>query len=78
MPPKSFVDVQSTSHFPLQNLPYGIFSTKSKPQKRAGVAIGSSVVDLSALSDAGLLDGPHLQNTFCFHSVSAQLYRDRH
>lgn len=69
--PQSFIDVPNTSHFPLQNLPYGVFSTQLKPNKRVGVALGSNVIDLAALSDAGLLRGPHLQNGCCFHDVSA-------
>lgn len=42
------------THFPLQNLPYGIFSTGSQAP-RVGVAIGDKVLDLSVLDDAGLL-----------------------
>ena len=72
MLPRSFIDVPRTSHFPLQNLPYGVFSTPSSRNKRIGVAIGSSVIDLSALSDAGLLDGPHLHKSCCFHDVRAE------
>ena len=71
MVPKSFVDVPHASHFSLQNLPFGVFSTHSNPKKRVGVALGASVIDLAALSDAGLLRGPHLQNGSCFHDVSA-------
>ncbi|MGV2291349.1 fumarylacetoacetase [Trinickia sp. YCB016] len=41
--------------FPIQNLPFGIFSDKSNPAPRAGVAIGDSIVDLAALADAGKL-----------------------
>jgi fumarylacetoacetase len=51
----SFVDVAADSHFSLHNLPYGIFATADRPQPRAGVAIGQSVLDLSLLEDAGLL-----------------------
>src|SRR5690606_18475404 len=40
--------------FPLANLPYGVFSTPGSAP-RCGVSIGDSVVDLAALSDAGLL-----------------------
>lgn len=76
MMPKSFVDIPHTSHFPLQNLPYGVFSTQSSPTKRVGVALGSNVIDLAALSDAGLLRGPHLQNGLCFHDVSAEAVLD--
>lgn len=42
------------THFPLQNLPYGIFSAAGGTP-RAGVAIGDQVLDLSVLDDAGLL-----------------------
>ena len=69
---QSFLDVPVTSHFPLQNLPYGIFSTKLQPRKRVGVALGSSVIDLAALGDVGLFNGPHLQHTSCFHEVRSE------
>ncbi len=46
--------------FPIQNLPFGIFSTAASPQPRAGVAIGDQIVDLVALAAAGLLrTAPH-------------------
>ncbi|GAB3629789.1 fumarylacetoacetase [Pandoraea terrae] len=41
--------------FPLQNLPYGVFSTAAHPQPRVGVAIGDQVLDLAALEAAGVL-----------------------
>ena len=41
--------------FPIQNLPYGIYSTADKPSPRVGVAIGDLILDLSTLDDAGLL-----------------------
>ena len=52
----SFVEVPSGHDFPIQNLPFGIFSTSSL-SSRPGVAIGDSIVDLQALSLAGFLDG---------------------
>lgn len=42
------------THFSLQNLPYGVFSTKGQ-SPRIGVAIGDQVLDLAALDEAGLL-----------------------
>lgn len=48
--------------FPIQNLPFGIFSTQDHPAPRAGVAIGDEVLDLSVLESAGLLapaSAPH-------------------
>lgn len=52
---KSFIDVAPDSDFPIQNLPYGVFSTPTSSQKRVGVAIGDFVLDLSALEAEGLL-----------------------
>src|SRR5689334_11198091 len=54
---KSFVDVAPDSHFPIQNLPYGVFSTDADPAPRVGVAIGDRILDLAALEEAGLLPG---------------------
>lgn len=42
------------THFPLQNLPYGVFSRHGEAP-RVGVAIGDRIVDLHALDQAGLL-----------------------
>lgn len=51
---KSFIDVSVDSDFPIQNLPYGVFSTKSL-SPRVGVALGEWIVDLSILEERGLL-----------------------
>jgi fumarylacetoacetase len=53
---KSFVAVAKDSHFPIQNLPYGVFTTPANYAPRVGVAIGDQVLDLSVLEQAGLLD----------------------
>ncbi|MGX8219965.1 fumarylacetoacetase [Psychrobacter celer] len=62
----SFIEVAADSDFSIHNLPYGIFSdTKTQAEannRRAGVAIGEYVLDLSVLESAGLLDlagGPY-------------------
>ena len=44
-----------THPFPLNNLPYGVFSTEGK-DPRCGVAIGDMIFDCRAAEDAGLLD----------------------
>jgi fumarylacetoacetase len=52
---RSWVRVPQGSGFPIQNLPYGVFSGESrKPQP--GVAIGESILDLDEVAGAGLLD----------------------
>ena len=43
---RSFVPVDADSDFPIQNLPYGVFSTSALPAPRIGVAIGDYVLDL--------------------------------
>ena len=49
----SFINTSPDSHFPIQNLPYGIFRTKENFNARAGVAIGDYVLDLAILEDHG-------------------------
>ncbi len=51
-PLQSFIDVPADSHFPLENLPYGVFKPK-EGNARVGVAIGAHVLDLAALDEAG-------------------------
>ncbi|MCW8984446.1 MAG: fumarylacetoacetase, partial [Thermoanaerobaculales bacterium] len=57
---RSFVDVPADSHFPIQNLPYGVFRPSAGIAPRIGVAIGDAVLDLSVLADRGLLNGRNL------------------
>ncbi|XP_055390072.1 fumarylacetoacetase [Condylostylus longicornis] len=47
---ESFIHIPHESDFPLENLPYGVFSTKNDPKKRICVAIGLYVFDLSSVS----------------------------
>ena len=47
---RSFIPVAPTSDFPIQNLPYGIFSAKDGLAPRVGVAIGDYVLDLWQLA----------------------------
>ena len=56
---RSFIPVDATSHFPIQNLPYGVFSAKDGLAPRVGVAIGDYVLDLWELEQDSRLDiGP--------------------
>ncbi|MGP9813580.1 fumarylacetoacetase [Rhodopseudomonas sp. NSM] len=66
---RSFIDVKPESVFPIQNLPYGVFSTASDPSPRVGVAIGEYVLDLAALQNAKLLDLP--DGVFAQSSINA-------
>jgi fumarylacetoacetase len=51
----SWVNVPEQSDFPIQNLPFGIYSTKSKTQ-RVGVAIGNEILDISSLFELNYLN----------------------
>ena len=52
---RTFVDVAADSHFPIQNLPYGVFSTQQDERRRIGVAIGDFILDLAVLEEGGFL-----------------------
>ena len=56
-PQTSFVPVRTDSHFPIQNLPYGVFLDRNDASShpRVGVAIGEFVLDLAQLERRGLL-----------------------
>jgi len=51
---RSFIEVARESDFPIQNLPYGVFSTQGSAP-RIGTAIGDLILDLSVLEARGLL-----------------------
>ena len=53
---RSFIAVDSSSDFPIQNLPYGVFSAKDGLAPRVGVAIGNYVLDLWGLAQDCRID----------------------
>jgi fumarylacetoacetase len=57
---RSFVPVREESHFPFQNLPYGVFRRPGGGPPTIGVAIGEWILDLSVLAAEGLLESPRL------------------
>ncbi len=52
---RSWVDVPAKSDFPIQNIPFGIYSTEDRSARPCS-RIGDTVIDLDALADAGLLN----------------------
>ena len=71
MPLKSFIELAPYSHFPLENLPFGIFQPRSRGGKpRVGVAIGDLIVDLSALEELGHFRSSEFQNQKIFSEDS--------
>lgn len=51
----SWVGVSQDSHFPIQNLPFGIFETQYL-SPGAGIAIGEMIIDLTYLNNNGFFD----------------------
>lgn len=68
---RSFIDVPPTSDFPIQNLPYGVFSTSDHPSPRVGVAIGAYVLDLALLEKEGLIDLSPASGIFAQGAINA-------
>ncbi|MEO8069322.1 MAG: fumarylacetoacetase [Flavobacteriales bacterium] len=53
---RSWIDVPADSDFPIQNIPFGVFSAPGRPM-RLGTRVGDTVVDLFVLADSDLLTG---------------------
>src|SRR5262245_47224263 len=53
---RSFIPVDPASDFPIQNLPYGVFSAKDGLAPRVGVAVGDYVLDLWQLAQDCRID----------------------
>ncbi|MFL6540560.1 MAG: fumarylacetoacetase [Chthoniobacterales bacterium] len=73
MPLQSFIDVAPDSHFPLENLPFGVFKPATGPA-RVGVAIGEQILDLSVLEEQGKFSGPEFRHVRAFHYDSLNTF----
>ncbi|XP_022194205.1 fumarylacetoacetase [Nilaparvata lugens] len=74
---KNFV-IPEKSLFPIQNLPYGVFSTREDASPRIGVAIGEKILDLKSIKH--LFSGPHLngnQHVFEKSTLNSFMALDR-
>jgi fumarylacetoacetase len=66
---KSFIDIAPESHFPLENLPFGVFKP-SGGEPRIGVALGEYIVDLAVLQEAGHFPGIQDRQLFARDSLN--------
>ena len=48
----------SADHFPLENIPFGVFFNKKANQAHCCTRIGSKIIDLSVIEHERLLSGP--------------------
>src|SRR6476620_3848725 len=56
----SWIEVEQNSDFPIQNLPFGIYSDKTV-KNHACSAIGSYIIDLYELANHGFLSGLNIE-----------------
>ena len=63
---KSWIEVNSDSHFPIQNLPFGVFRPISGGDLHVCTIIGDFVIDLSILDSNGFFSNSNLQDTLVF------------
>src|SRR5262249_15614444 len=63
---RSFVPVGAESHFPIQNLPFGVFRRRTGGNAAVCVAIGEYVLDLALLQEFALFAGPLLRGQTVF------------
>lgn len=83
---KSWIEVSSNSDFPIQNLPFGIYSDQNT-KHHACSAIGDYIIDLYELANTGLLstlvmdkevfNNPYLNNFIELGKSTARILRDR-
>ena len=71
---RSFIDVPPESHFPIQNLPYGVFRRRDAEEPRVGVAIGEWVLDLVVLERRGALRIPDSKDREVFDRPSLNAF----
>ncbi len=73
---RSWVDTAPESPFPIQNLPYGVFTDQAGT--RCGVAIGDRILDLAGAESAGLFTNTGLErDTFRHGSLNRFLQHSR-
>jgi len=75
----SWLSIPQDSDFSLQNLPFGVFSPSPSSAPRCATILGDTVVDLSALEEAGLFeDIPNLSaNVFNQPTLNAFIEHPR-
>lgn len=73
---KSWIEIPDNSDFPIQNLPFGVFSVGSEAP-RPGVALGDYVIDLKALADLGYFEGLGFSTKQVFSQATLNSFLDQ-
>lgn len=67
---ESFVETRPESHFPIQNLPWGVARPLEGGEPFICSRIGDYVVDMAELEAAGVFDGPELDGKRVFRQLT--------
>ena len=73
---KSWIETPENSDFPIQNIPFGIFST-SENSSRVATIIGDTLIDIAALEELGYLSDLEI-DTWSYESDSLNMLMDAH
>lgn len=71
---RAFFEIPPESHFPIQNLPYGVFRRTGMGGVHVGVAIGEFVLDLTILEAMDVFTAPAIRDTRPFGTRSLNAF----
>lgn len=77
---KSFIEVPADSHFPIQNIPFGVFNSNGEPH--ICTAIGDFILDLKVLEERGYIKSHSEEQWFAgrtlnnFMSMGKAVWKD--
>jgi len=71
---KSWVEVDENSDFPIQNIPFGVYSPKGGGDLHVATAIGNYILDLAYLDEAGYFQNTEVEGTEVFHEPTLNAF----
>ena len=71
---KSWIEVNKDSDFPIQNIPFGVYSPKEGGELHVATAIGDYVIDLAYLDEAGFFINTDIEETEAFHEPTLNAF----
>ncbi len=71
---QSFISYPQDSHFPIQNLPFGVCERPDEDGPRVCTIVGDQVIDLAVLDAEGLLDLPEVAGQVVFRQPSLNAF----
>ena len=72
-----YFEISQDSHFPIDNLPYGVFTTNENTLKRIGCAVGDMIIDLTLLEELGEFELITKNKIFSSSTLNSFINQDR-